>query len=65
VPENRSPETESIATEIKVIATPPDFDATEIKLIAPMTKSIGPEIKFDASDRSENGTLTDFIGPFR
>jgi hypothetical protein len=53
------------AWETEFIGTPADFDTSEIKAIAPMTKLIGPEIKIDAIDRSENGTMTDFIGRFR
>ena len=64
MPENRSPETESIAAETKIVGTPVDFDATEINLIVPMTKSIETEIEFDTGSRSENGTVTDSIEPF-
>ena len=47
------------------MGTPTDSEATEIKWIPPMTESIGMEIDFDASDRSENRTVTDFIGRVR
>jgi hypothetical protein len=62
LPENRSPEPESLATETEIIRPPADFEATETEMIAPMTKLIAPEIKSHPTERSRIGTLPEIIG---